>query len=55
VKKTVRVEYLECKTYSGASRSVARRRLVEQEDPSACATADFNWGVNERSSCIAIV
>jgi hypothetical protein len=30
----------ECMTYSCASRSVAGRRLVEQENPSACATAD---------------
>jgi hypothetical protein len=34
------MEYLECKTYSFASRSVAGKRLVETENPSACATVD---------------
>jgi hypothetical protein len=35
------VEYWECKTVTVcASRSVARRRLVETENPSACATVD---------------
>jgi hypothetical protein len=35
-----------------ASRSVAGRRLVERENPSACATVDC---VNERQHCIACV
>jgi hypothetical protein len=30
----------ECKTYKCASRFVAGRRLVERENPSACAAAD---------------
>jgi hypothetical protein len=35
------MEYLECKTVIvNASRFVARRRLVERENPSACATVD---------------
>jgi hypothetical protein len=35
------VEYLEYKTVTVcASRSVARRRLVERQNPSACATVD---------------
>jgi hypothetical protein len=35
------VEHLECKTVIVcALRSVARRRLVERENPSACATVD---------------
>jgi hypothetical protein len=38
------VEYLECKTFTVcASRSVAGRRLVETENPSACAAVNFNW------------
>jgi hypothetical protein len=38
------VEYLECKTVTVcASRSVARRRLVESENSSACATVNCNW------------
>jgi hypothetical protein len=38
------VEYLEYKTVIVcASTSVARRRLVETENPSACATARCNW------------
>jgi hypothetical protein len=38
------VEYLECETVIvSASTSVAGRRLVEQENPSACAAVNFNW------------
>jgi hypothetical protein len=38
------VEYLESKTVTVcASRSVAGRRLVETENPSAFATVDCNW------------
>jgi hypothetical protein len=38
------VEYLECKTVTVcASRSVAERRLVERENPSACVTVNCNW------------
>jgi hypothetical protein len=35
------VEYLECENITVcASRSVAKRRLVKGENPSACATVD---------------
>jgi hypothetical protein len=44
----------ECKTYSGASTSVAGKRLVWTENPSACATVDLT-GVNERQHCIDCV
>jgi hypothetical protein len=38
------VEYSECKIVTVcASTSVARRRLVETENPSAFATVDCNW------------
>jgi hypothetical protein len=38
------VEYLKSvRLIVCASTSVARRRLVESENPSACATVDFNW------------
>jgi hypothetical protein len=48
----------ECKTYSCASRSVARRRLVEQENPSACAAVNFNWCKWETAlyyHCISVI
>jgi hypothetical protein len=44
--------------YSCGSRSVAGSRLVEQEDPSACATADFNWCKREIKlycHCISVI
>jgi hypothetical protein len=49
---------LECKTYSGASTSVAGKRLVWTENPSACATVDCK--VSEReiklySLCISVI
>jgi hypothetical protein len=38
------VECLECKTVTVcASRSIARRRLVETGNPSACAMVECNW------------
>jgi hypothetical protein len=38
------VEYSESETVTvRASTSVARRRLVESENPSACATVNCNW------------
>jgi hypothetical protein len=52
------VEYLECKTYSGVSRSAARRRLVESENPSSCATMNCNWCKREIKlycHCISVI
>jgi hypothetical protein len=38
------VQYLECETVTvRASKSVAGKRLVETENPSACATVNCNW------------
>jgi hypothetical protein len=49
------VEYWECKNVTVcASTSVARRRLVETDNPSGCATVDFNR-VNKRQHSIACV
>jgi hypothetical protein len=48
----------ECKTYSGASTSVAGKRLVWTENPSACATVNFNWCKREiklYSMCISVI
>jgi hypothetical protein len=41
LREKIYVKYLECKTLTVcASISVAIRRLVETENPSACATVD---------------
>jgi hypothetical protein len=36
-------------------RSVARRRLVETENPSACATVNCNWCKGEIALCYLYV
>jgi hypothetical protein len=53
------VEYLECETVIvSASRSVAGIRLVERENPSACATVNFNWCKQEIALyrlCVSVI
>jgi hypothetical protein len=53
------VEYLECETVIvSSSRSVAGKRLAEQENTSACATVNFNWCKQEIALyilCISVI
>jgi hypothetical protein len=53
------VEYLERKTVTVcASRSVARRRLVETENSNACATVNCNWCKREIALyclCVSVI
>jgi hypothetical protein len=53
------VEYLECETVTVcASRSVARRRIVERENPSACGTVDCKFYKREitlYSLCVSVI
>jgi hypothetical protein len=41
--KNIYVEYSECETVTVVATSVAKRRLVEIENSSACATVSCNW------------
>jgi hypothetical protein len=52
------MEYLKCKTYSCASRSVAGRQQVERENPSTCATVDCKvckWETALYCLCISVI